>query len=473
MSYLDLLQLELQARNNSRESFSYYMRFVDPEYDQQWFHKLIADKCQDLYEGKFKKLMIFVPPQHGKSTIVTQNFPAWCLGKNPNLRIAGCSYSASLAETFSRILQRNIECEYYNRVFPDVKIGGAGYVKTSSEFEVNNKKGSYIAASVCGTLTGKRVDIGIIDDPISSALEAYSPTYRNRIWEWYNMVFDKRLHNDSKQILMMTRWHEDDLAGRLLKQEPDEWEVIILPAIKEENNNDYDIRQIGETLWENRHSIDRIVSGKNRSSKAFYALMQQQPTVEGGNIVKRDQFQIISLDRFNQLSKNKAPEFFIDTAFTEKTTNDPSAIISCVIIGYDLYIRNAKKVRLEFPEFIKFLKQWTIENNYQYSSSVRIEPKANGISVVQQLKRDTGLNISEIKSALLSESKETKLNASSNTIDCGHVFLVDGPWVDEFIDEVCGFPAKPHDEYVDLLCYAIDYMQNKSGGIKNLSYYFK
>lgn len=468
--YLDLLQLELQARNNSRENFSYYMRFVDPQYDQQWFHKLIADKCQDLYEGKFKKLMIFLPPQNGKTTIVTKNFPAWCLGKDPNLKIAGCSYAADLAEKFCRDLQRNIESDNYKRIFNNIKIGGDGYVKTLDMFEVNGSKGFYKAVGVGGGITGTPVDIGIIDDPIKDAMEAYSPTYRNRVWEWYNSAFLTRLHNDSKQILMMTRWHEDDLAGRLLKHEPGEWEVIILPAIKENDKYSYDIREIGQSLWEDKHSLERLRLSEKRSPRTFSSLYQQRPSADEGTIVKRDWFNIISVDRYNSISKNKAPQFFVDTAFTKDNNNDPSAIISCIELNGDIYIRNAKKVRYEFPEFIRFLKAWTIENNYHNGSAIRIEPKANGLSVIQQLKRETPLNITNTPTP--TESKETRLNANSITIECGHVYLVDGGWIDEFIDEVCGFPSKPHDEYVDLLNYAIDYMQGKTGGNKRITDYF-
>lgn len=472
MSYLDLLQLELQARTKSRDNFAYYMRFVNPQYDQQWFHKLIADKCQDLFDGKIKKLMIFVPPQHGKSTIVTQNFPAWCFGKDPNLKIAGCSYSSDLADKFCRELQRNIEWDDYKRIFNDIKIGGDGYVKTLNMFEINNSKGFYKSVGVGGGITGTPVDIGIIDDPIKDAMEAFSQTYRNRVWEWYLSAFLTRLHNESKQILMMTRWHDDDLAGRILKHEGDEWEVISLPAVKENDKCEYDIREIGESLWENRHSLERLLAVEKRSPRTFSSLYQQRPTTESGNIVKREWLEtnIISVDRYNSISKNKAPQFFIDTAFTKDNNNDPSAIISCIEIDGHLYIRAGKKVRYEFPEFIRFIKTWTQENNYHNGSAIRVEPKANGLSIIQQLRSETSLNVTNTPTP--TESKETRLNAASMAIECGRVILVDGAWVDEFIDEVCGFPAKPHDEYVDLICYAIDYMQNKSGGNKRLTDYF-
>lgn len=471
MSYIELLKLELNARVKSRDEFAYYMRFADPTYDQQWFHKLIADKCQALYDGKIKKLMIAVPPQHGKSQIVTRHFPAWALGNNPELKIAGCSYSSDLAERFCRDIQRNIESENYKRIFNNIKIGGDGYVKTLNMFELNNSKGSYKAVGVGGGITGNPVDIGIIDDPIKDAMEAHSQTYRNRVWEWYLSAFLTRLHNESKQILMMTRWHEDDLAGRILKHEGNEWEVITLPAIKENDNNSYDIREVGESLWEDKHSLERLLAAEKRSPRTFSSLYQQRPTTDGGNIVKREWIEsnIISVDRYNSISKNKAPQFFIDTAFTKDNKNDPSAIISCIEIDGHLYIRAAKKVRYEFPEFIRFIKSWTQENNYHNGSAIRIEPKANGLSVIQQLTRETSLNVTNTPTP--TESKETRLNASSMAIECGRVILVDGAWIDEFIDEVCGFPAKPHDEYVDLLCYAIDFMQTKSSN-KRLTDYF-
>ena len=315
--------------------------------------------------------------------------------------------------------------------------------------------GFYKAVGVGGSLTGTSVDVGIIDDPVKDAMEAYSSTYRERVWNWYTDVFSTRMHNESKRILIMTRWHEDDLAGRILKIEPEKWTVISIPAIKEDAGIIEDPRTIGEGLWEERHSQERLREIENASPRTFAALYQQRPVVQGGNIVKSDWFRKVSLAEFKNHQGNEPVNFLIDTAYTEKTTNDPTGIIGVCGIGNNIYITKAKKVNMKFPDLVRFIPDFVYKNGYGDRSSIRIEPKANGLSVIDQLRESTGLNVTTTPSP--TESKETRLNAASPTVECGRVFLVEGSWNDEFIDEVCGFPTKPHDEYVDLLCYAIDH----------------
>jgi predicted phage terminase large subunit-like protein len=153
--------------------------------------------------------------------------------------------------------------------------------------------------------------------------------------------------------------------------------------------------------------------------------------------------------------RNEPITFFADTAYTEKTENDPSGVIGTCKIGNDLYITCAKKVYMKFPELIRFMPDYVRANGYTQKSSVRIEPKANGISVIQQLKDSTDLNVTNTPTP--TDDKNTRLNAASPFIECGRVILVAGAWNEEFVDEVCGFPAKAHDEYVDLTCYATDF----------------
>ena len=458
------LEKELQRRDAIRR-FSVFLDYSSPTYDRQWFHTLIADKCQQLLEGTLgtDRLMIFVPPQHGKSEIVSRKFPAWALGVNPLLKIVGSSYSADLAEQFSRSIQRTIDSGEYSEVFPNTFLNNQhvthdkkrGWVRKVDMFETVGFGGFYKAVGVGGSLTGTPADIGIIDDPVKDAQEAYSPTIRERIWNWYTDVFLTRLHNNSKQLLIMTRWHEDDLAGRLLEKEPQKWTVIRIPAIKEDDRLAEDPREMGEALWESMHSLESLIEAEERSPRTFAALYQQRPSIAGGNIIKREWFGHIKLAEFNRIYDGEPIVFFLDTAYTEKTENDPSGIIATCKIGNDMYITNAKKVLMKFPDLIRFVPQYARENGYGARSSIRIEPKANGISVVDQLKEVTGLNI--IRTPSPKDSKETRLYAASPSVEAGRVILVDGAWNEAFIDEVCGFPAKPHDEYVDTLCYAVDY----------------
>jgi len=403
----------------------------------------------------------FIPTHN--SEIVSRKFPAWCLGRNPKLKIVGSSYSSDLAQQFSRSIQRVIDSEEYSEVFPDTYLNSSnvatdarkGWLRNVDIFETVGYGGFYKAVGVGGSLTGTPVDIGIIDDPVKDALEANSETYRNRVWDWYTDVFLTRLHNNSKQLLIQTRWHADDLAGRLLESEPEKWTVLNIPAIREDKTMAEDPREVGEALWEERHSLERLREIEKRSPRTFAALYQQRPTIEGGNIVKSDWFRRIPQSEFDRIHGTEPMVFFIDTAYTDKADNDPTGIIATCKIGNDIYIAHGEKVLMRFPDLIRFLPEYVHQHGYTSSSSVRIEPKANGLSVIDQLKATTGLNVVQTPSP--KDSKETRLNAASPAVECGRVVLVDGAWTEQFIDEVCGFPSKPHDEFVDVLCYAIDY----------------
>lgn len=449
---------------DAKEQFRQFIPYVNPSYQRKWFHEEIADRCQKLLEGKIRNLMVFMPPQHGKSEIISRSFPAFAMGRNPDIKIVGCSYSATLAQQFSRSVQRIIDTKEYAGIFPDTFLNGAnvrtvtrGFLRNVDMFETVGHKGYYRAVGVCGGLTGTAVDIAIIDDPVKDAMEAYSATYRERVWEWYTSVLLTRLHNDSKQLFIMTRWHDDDLAGRILKKEPEKWEVLTLPAIREslDDGNGFDPRGVGEALWPERHNLERLLAAQERSARVFSALYQQHPTIDGGNIIKTDWFRRISQEEFDRMHTNEPIVFFLDTAYTDKTANDPSGIIATCRMGNDLYITHAQKVYMKFPDLIRFIPQYVRSHGYTGRSSIRIEPKANGLSVIDQLKEKTELNIT--KTPTPTESKETRLNASSPFVECGRVVLVNGPWCEEFIDEVCGFPVKAHDEYVDCLCYATDH----------------
>lgn len=463
------LKLERELfKIDAREKFRVFLNYSNPVYSRTWYHTLIANYCQKVLEGEIRNLMVFVPPQHGKSEIVSRNFPAWALGKFPDLKIVGSSYSADLAQQFSRSIQRTIDSNEYKELFPDTYLNGSnvrtnargGYIRNVDLFETVGHKGFYKAVGVCGGLTGTPVDIGIIDDPVKDAIEAYSETYRARVWDWYINVFLTRLHNDSRQIFIMTRWHDDDLAGRLLKKEPDKWTVLRIPAIREslDDGNIMDPRSVGDALWPEKHSIERLREAEARSPRTFSALYQQRPTIAGGNIIKYDWFRKISRAEFERLRQYEPIHFFCDTAYTEKSVNDPTGIIGVCKIGFNIYVVCGKKVNLKFPDLLAWLPKWILENGYTSESTLRIEPKASGLSLIQSIERNTGINVTRTPTP--KDSKEVRLNAASPTIECGRVYIVDDFFAEEFIEEVCGFPAKPHDEYVDVLCYAIDYYNN-------------
>lgn len=454
----------IMLKRDAPKRFASFLGYANPKYQAEWFHILIADYCQKLYEGKIKNLMVFVPPQHGKSEIISRNFPAWVLGKNPDMKIIGSSYSSYLADGFSLNIQRTIESAEYQSIFPETQLNGMsgkyirGYKRNEDYFDIINHRGFYKAVGVGKGLTGMPVDIAIIDDPVKDAVEALSPVYRERAWNWYNTVLTTRLHNESRQLFIMTRWHEDDLAGRILKIEPEDWTVLVIPAICEiENDNGLSQRHIGEALWPQRHSLAKLMKQKKRSPRDFSALYQQRPTIEGGNIVKRDWFQRISLADFNALRYREPIHFYLDTAYNKKKTkndNDPSGILAACRIKNNIYIIHAQSVWKEMPDLLRFLPEYINAHGGSSESKLHIEPKANGVSVVQMLKAISTLNVKETPCP--TDDKEVRFRVVSPRVECGRVFLVDGVWVEDFLNQVCSFPAAAHDEFVDILGYAIN-----------------
>ena len=276
----------------ARRSFIDFISYTMPTYIRTWFNELLADNLQKFANGEIKNLMVFMPPQHGKSQLVSRHLPAYLLGIDPTKKIAGCSYSSSLSASFNRDIKRIIAEEPYMSVFPDTQINAknaatdakGAWLNNSEIFEIIEHKGFYKNVGVGGSLTGTAVDVGIIDDPVKDAKEADSPTIRQRVWDWYDTVFCTRLHNHSQQLLTMTRWHRDDLAGRILKSDnAKDWEILKLPAIKEAVTHHFlDKRKEGEALWEARHSAEKILS---RTERTFKALYQQDPMPPKGGLV--------------------------------------------------------------------------------------------------------------------------------------------------------------------------------------------
>lgn len=236
-----------------------------------------------------------MPPQHGKSELVSRMLPAFILGQMPTSKIVLASYSGDLASSFNRECQRYIDSLLYHEIFPATFLNKSNVVtkagnelRNSDIFETVGFRGFLKTVGVGNSLTGTPADFAIIDDPVKDSIEAASPTYQQRNWDWYNDVLCTRLHNDSKILLTQTRWDENDLAGMILKKQAEtglnDWTILCLPAIKESDGNPEDPREIGEALWPERHSKERIMAVQKQSIRTFQSLYQQnpQPVQAGG-----------------------------------------------------------------------------------------------------------------------------------------------------------------------------------------------
>lgn len=323
-------------KERARRSFIHFVQYTKADYSVQWFHVLLAQYLQQFALGLIKKLMIFMPPQHGKSELVSRRLVAYLLGLNPTLKIVGASYSSVLSTAFNRDIKRIIGSDEYQQLFPHTKLNAknvstdakGAWLNNSEIFEVMNFGGFYKNVGVGGSVTGTTADVGIIDDPVKGAAEADSLTMRTMVWNWYENDFISRMHNGSRVLLTMTRWHVDDLAGRILQSEDAKnWVVLKLPAIKTEaTHHPEDKRRIGEALWENRHSAEKI---RMNSERVFEALYQQNPLPTKGGLVYPD---VVVIDKMPDNLEKQA--IGIDWGYS----NGYTTAMLCGIKGKNLYI---------------------------------------------------------------------------------------------------------------------------------------
>jgi predicted phage terminase large subunit-like protein len=449
-----------------RESFFYFVQtfwsvIIKEEPVYNWHIQYLCDELQALSVSIVKRqekpydLIINIPPGTTKSTITTIMFPAWLWTQDPTIRIITNSYSMDLSIEHSVKSRDIITSDKFRRLFPEVIIRRDKAAKSSYE---NTTTGARYTTSTGGTITGKHAHIIINDDPLNPA-QAASEKDRETANEHTKTLASRKVDKkNTPTITIMQRLHEIDVTGYILSKKGEKVKHICLPAELTDNVKPAALRKRYKDGLLDPVRLSREVLAEqliDLGSRGYAGQYEQNPVADGGNIVKRTWFGIVSPADFARIRTTEPIHFFADTAYTEKTENDPTGILSTCKIGNDLYITHAKKVLMEFPELVRFLPEYAATHGYTNQSTLRVEPKANGLSVIQQLKRQTKLNV--IQTPTPKDDKATRLHSASPTIECGRVILVAGAWNEEYLEEVCGFPAKAHDEYVDLTVYAVDF----------------
>lgn len=485
ISSVEIKRMKLRAREakrklHARDKLAEFIKYTYAGYQMVWFHEVVCYYLDELLAGRIKKLMIFIPPQHGKSEISSRRFPAYAQGKNPDLKIGVFSYSQTMASTFNRNIQNIIDTPQYNRLFPETTLAGSQFAKIKSAairnsevFEIVGHTGFIKTVGVGGGITGTPLDLAIIDDPFKDRKEANSEVTRKNVWEWYQDAILTRLHNDSKQLMLFTRWHEDDLAGRILDpdnpnhnaDEAKEWTVIALPALKEAEPplecaiDVSDPREIDEALWPEKHAAEKYKRRREINPTGFNSLDQQRPSAPGGNKLKAEYFPIMKRNELPFDADGVKNDYFIDGAFTEDRKNDPSAIQSCYFHRetHTLYIFNAVAVRKELAEFLGFFKPYTRNNNWRPDSVAFIEPKASGKDMKSMLRKIEygAFNVVEIPNDAVKLGKWNRSELAEPFVMSRRVVLVEGGWNKAFLYEVGKFPNGKHDDMFDNLCYSV------------------
>lgn len=446
---------EIRRQRKAKRDLLSFIQYVRNDYEVNWHHKFICQKLNDFVFGDLNRLMIFAPPRHGKSELVSRMLPAFILGNKPNDSIIATSYSADLATKMNRDVQKIILCPAYKRLFPHVRLGAKGYSQTGDLFELVDHRGYYRAAGVGGGITGMGMNFGIIDDPIKDHQEANSKTFRDRLWDWYTTTFSTRLEKNGKVLITLTRWHNDDLSSRVLDlmkkdDNADKFEVISFPAIRDDYENKDDPRELGDALWENKYSKERHAKTKiTVGSRVWQSLYQQNPSPDEGNLIKREWW------KWYKQSPARFDQVVMAFDFAVKAKENSDFTVGCVWgrIGANKYLLDQVRARVDFPTacqlVVSFSKKWP------QAHKKLVEAKANGPAIVQTLKKMVpGLIEVEPKG-----DKIARVNAVAPDIEAGNVFLPDpmlAPWIHDYMEEWSAFPLAPHDDVVDASVYALD-----------------
>lgn len=413
---------------------------------------LLSKHLEGVLNGSIKHLMVFMPPRHGKSEYISKYFPAFFLGTHPDKRVILSSYEADFAAGWGYKV-RNILQEYGPKLF-GVQISGQSAAR--DRWELQGHQGGMMTAGVGGAITGKGADLLIIDDPVKNAEEAQSKTYREKTYDWYRSTAYTRLEPGGAVIIIQTRWHEDDLSGRLLKEEPEKWTVISLPAIAEEG--DALGREPGTALFPSRYDVEALQEIKRTLGPYWFnALYQQRPQEDTGSIFKRQFFKYATLTG-DLLDLGGEKKFILpmcrifqtcDPAASTKTTADYFVLGTWAQTpNNDLVLLDILRTRLEGPDQVNLFKQQYARWKPAFQA---VESAGVGKTLYQMLVRE-GLPIKELKA---DTDKLTRALPAAARMEAGTIYFIQGAsWLHEFEEELLSFPNGAHDDQVDVLSYA-------------------
>lgn len=444
----------LRARTNLLD----FTQYTYPEYEANWHHVVICRYLDNFVRGEIKRLMLFVPPQNGKSELVSRRLPAFIFGVNPDAAIIASSYSADLSSRMNRDVQRIIDSPEYTRLFPGTQLYGSNvrttargtYLRNSDIFEIVGHKGVYRSAGVGGGITGMGFDFGIIDDPLKDRAEAQSATVRENIWDWYTSTFYTRQRKDAAILLTMTRWHVDDLAGRLIgnMRDPDgeQWVVINFPAIAEEPRHVDDPRAVGEALWPSRYSLEYLDKARRQGEYDFNALYQQRPMAEGGGLFKRDKFNKIDTEPANIVRRVR----FWDLAVSSRTSADFSVGVQMGLTADGRYvILDIARFQADWDDVVPKVEAVALRDGRE--TLIGIETAFFHTQAVKKLLQRPAMHGFSVRGYPVDKDKFTRALPFAARVGEDMVDVLRRSWLDNYLDEITSFTGlgDVHDDQVD------------------------
>jgi predicted phage terminase large subunit-like protein len=461
-----------RARRRARTQLHAYITYTSPRYKCSDFSRAVCaalDKfTQDVLDRKRPILILQAPPQHGKSEIVSRKLPAYLLGRFPDWRIGTASYSSDLANEMGQWVRRYLDQDEHKVLFPSSAAALGKYdLNRIGQFNAAGGSGGYISVGIGQGLTGKSVDIGIIDDPTKNQEEALSPVTKESHWNWYQSVFTTRLSEYSGQIIMATAWAEDDLPGRIAEHFKGDERLTHLrfPAINEEGEVGYDPELPLGALVPELHSLEKLIETKGILGDTWWcAMYQQSPKSLGGNIFKDFWVQYYELAGPRALPK-KFDRVLSSWDCTFKDTDGTDFVVGGVWgkTGARAYLLDLVRARMSFTTTAAAIK--ALNKKWPQSREILIEDKANGPAVIDFLKKSVpGLIPIEPDG-----SKEARAHAVSPYWEALNVFIPHQdlfPWVRPFVSEITIFPAGRNDDQVDMMTQALRRLYPAKGRLK-------
>jgi predicted phage terminase large subunit-like protein len=464
-------EIELQKfiyKKSYYEFFKKAFTILHPgeSYNDNWHVKLICSKLQEevhrITQKKIKKndIIINIPFRASKSMICSVIFLPWVWITYPHLKFIYVSFSESLALEHAQFSKNLIHSEWYQKFFGDCFSFNRS--EDSKHFYANTNGGFRKSVGTGGAITGSGADFLFCDDAQNPKKAASEKERKNTIDFWNNTLYSRLNQPDiGVRINIQQRLHDQDLSGHLLATNRDQYELIKIPAEITEKSKPEPVElsknYIDGLFWSTRFSkkiLDNYL--KTLGSLQYANQLQQETAPEEGNLVKRSWFDIIDAEEITRDVVNEPVHFFVDTAETEKQAGDFTAIVACFKKNNCLYILDVVRYKKEFHESVKFIKDYVFKMRYSESSTIKIEPKSSGKSIVSQLKATTMLNVQEIKLEKgRMEDKLTRLHAIQPLLESRRIILVQGAYINLFLDSLCTFPNAKHDDDVDAFMYAV------------------
>lgn len=406
--------------------------------------ELIAEVLQRIADGEQLFVLIEMPPRHGKSLFGTETYPSFYLGKNPDKRVIVSSYSGGLAKKFGR-MNRNKFADNAGELF-GLKVSKDN--AAANNWGIEGHKGGMISVGIGGAITGEGADLLVLDDVVKNAKEANSPTYREMVWNEWESTLSTRLHDGGSVVVIMTRWHEDDLIGRLLERSPRDWVRLRLPAIAEDED-DLLGREIGEALCPELGFDEEWAEQKKLEvgSRTWSSLYQQRPAPAAGAIFNRSWIKF-----YKVLPTLDERLTSWDMTFKGGEGSDRVAGQIWGRKGAEFYLTDSKTDKMDFTSSLQAVKTFHAKHR---TPAILIEDKANGPAIINSLQREVPgiIPIQPIG------DKVTRASAVAPYWEAGNVYLPDpsiAPWVDDFIEELVSFPYAKNDDIVDAMSQALN-----------------